>query len=94
MIWKQEKSLEKVRNIRVIIFKMNLKPATIFDNKEYFNYNKADFSAMITFMRSSMTSVECHSHKPFPHPVVHVLPFVQCLSTLPYPRPFQTSLLS
>ena len=28
-------------------------------------------------------SVECHSHKPFPYPVVHVLPFVQCLSTLP-----------
>ena len=26
---------------RVIIFKMNLKPATILDNKEY--YNKADF---------------------------------------------------
>ena len=27
-------------------------------------------------------SVECHSHKPFPHHVVHVLllPFVQCLS--------------
>ena len=37
---------------RVIIFKMNLKPATILDNKEYYNYNKADFSAMITFMRS------------------------------------------
>ena len=31
---------------------MNLKPATILDNKEYYNYNKADFSAMITFMRS------------------------------------------
>ena len=29
---------------------MNLKPATILDNKEYYNYNKADFSAMITFM--------------------------------------------
>ena len=35
---------------RVIIFKMNLKAVTILDNKEY--YNKADFSAMITFMRS------------------------------------------
>ena len=34
---------------RVIIFKMNLKPATILDNKEY--YNKAEFAAMITFMR-------------------------------------------
>ena len=34
------------------MFKMNLKPATILDNKESYNYNKADFSAMITFMRS------------------------------------------
>ena len=39
-------------------------------------------------------SVECHSHKPFPHPVVNVLPFVQYLDTLPYPRPCQTYLLS
>ena len=39
---------------RVIIFKMNLKPAAVLDNKESYNYNKADFSAMITFMRSSI----------------------------------------
>ena len=49
-------SLEKVMNIRVIIelfyFKMNLKPATLLDNKESYNYNKADLSAMIIFMRS------------------------------------------
>ena len=31
---------------------MNLNPVTILDNKESYNYNKADFSAMITFMRS------------------------------------------
>ena len=36
---------------RVIIFKKNLKAATILDNKESYNYNKADFSVMITFMR-------------------------------------------
>ena len=30
-------------------------------------------------------SAECHSHKPFPHPVVHVLPFVQCPSTSSIP---------
>ena len=37
---------------RVIIFKMNLRPATILDNKDYYNYNKAEFAAMITFKRS------------------------------------------
>ena len=37
---------------RVIIFKMNLNPATILDNKESYNYNKANFSAMIIFTRS------------------------------------------
>ena len=37
---------------RVILFKMNLKPATLLDNKESYKYNKADFSAMIIFMRS------------------------------------------
>ena len=31
---------------------MNLKPATIFDNKESYNYNKAYFSAVVIFMRS------------------------------------------
>ena len=35
---------------RVILFQMNLKPATIFDNKESYNYNKADLSAMIIFI--------------------------------------------
>ena len=35
-----------------ILFKMNLKPATILDIKESYNYNKTDFSAMIIFMRS------------------------------------------
>ena len=37
---------------RVISFQMNLKPATILDNKESCNYNKADFSPMIIFTRS------------------------------------------
>ena len=37
---------------RVILFQMNLKPVTILDNKESYNYNKADFSAMIIFIRS------------------------------------------
>ena len=37
---------------RFILFKMNLKPAAILANKESYNYNKADFSAMIIFMRS------------------------------------------
>ena len=32
---------------------MNLKSATILDNKEYYNYSKADFSAMLAFMRSA-----------------------------------------
>ena len=36
---------------RVILFKMNLKPATILDNKESYNYNKADLYAIIIFMR-------------------------------------------
>ena len=36
----------------VILFQMNLKPATILDNKESCNYNKSDFSAMIIFTRS------------------------------------------
>ena len=37
---------------RVILFQMNLKPVTILDNKESYNYNKADFSTMIIFIRS------------------------------------------
>ena len=37
-------------------------------------------------------SVECHSHKSFLHPVVHVLPFVQC-RTLPYTCSCHTFLL-
>ena len=32
---------------RVITFKMNLKHATILDNKEYYNYNKAHLSCCI-----------------------------------------------
>ena len=36
--------------IRVIIFKMNLKPATLLLNKESYNCNKDYFSAMIIFM--------------------------------------------
>ena len=28
-------------------------------------------------------SVEFHLHRPFPHPVVHILLFVRCLSTMP-----------
>ena len=45
-------SSEHQSDHRVILFKMNLKPATILDNKESYNYNKTDFSAMIIFMRS------------------------------------------
>ena len=36
--------------IELLYFLMNLKPATILDNKE--SYNKAYFSAMIIFIRS------------------------------------------
>ena len=36
----------------VILFLMNLKSVTILNNKESYNYDKADFSAMIIFMRS------------------------------------------
>ena len=36
---------------RVILFQMNLKPVTILDNYESYNYNEEYFSAMIIFMR-------------------------------------------
>ena len=45
-------SNEHQSNHRVILFQMNLKPVTVLDNKESYNYNKVDFSAMIIFMRS------------------------------------------
>ena len=38
---------------RVITYKINLKPATILDNRESYNYNKANLYVKIIFMKGA-----------------------------------------